>query len=98
MAREEIIERVLKVRAFEGTRLFQAQRVGDRVAALNRILAEKGFAPGSVRIVDATDGRAELEWVKLGNPTFADLLKFSVGVTRLKYEVTDGLIEIRENR
>jgi len=97
MAREEIIERVLKVRAFDGVRFFPRQSSRERVAELNRLLVERGFAPGAVRMVDTTDGHGVLEEIQLGDPTFALLLKFSLGVTRLRYEVADGVIEISAN-
>jgi hypothetical protein len=48
-------------------------------------------------MVDTTDGHGVLEEIQFGDPTFALLLKFSLGVTRLRYEVADGVIEISAN-
>ena len=99
LTRTQIIKEVYPARIFGDLHLPE-QNVAERVLFLNKILKDGRYDSDQVRVIASDDlpTAIMLEEADLKNPTFHDVLKFTRGRRALRYEVSDGLIEIQKQR
>lgn len=90
------IQNVVYLKNVSGEVYLPEQNTRDRVNLLNQLLEKNGFTSGQVRVVadPKLENLAIFEEAKLKNPTFYQVLKFSRGRRALRYDLSDGVIEI----
>lgn len=91
------IQNVVYLKNFSGEVYLPEQSTKDRVILLNQLLKKNGFASDQVRIVadPKLDNSVIFEEAKLQNPTFHQVLKFNRGRRALRYDLSEGVIEIK---